>query len=166
MSLNPITPRTAVALVVGVTALAVPMGVCGQSAAQSLEGAWRVTQMVISGQTIDTPQPGLLLFTGNHYSYTLINGDQPRPDLPRGFASAPELLAVWSPFSANAGTFELSGDRMTRRAIVAKSPDAMAAGAYNEYTFRMDADTLWITTVGTEAGPTMSPSTVRYVRVR
>jgi hypothetical protein len=122
--------------------------------------------MEISGQTIDTPQPGVLLFTGGYYSYTLINGDRPRPDLPRGVASAPELLAVWSPFSATAGTFEVSGATMTRRAIVAKSPDAMAPGAFNEYTFRISADTLWITAVRTEVGLARSPATVRYTRVR
>ena len=33
-------------------------------------------------------------------------------------------------------------------------------------TFRLSADTLWITTVGTETGPDPSPTTVRYERAR
>jgi hypothetical protein len=49
---------------------------------------------------------------------------------------------------------------------VAKSPDAMAPGAFNEYTFRISADTLWITPTRTEDGPTTGASTVRYVRAR
>jgi hypothetical protein len=105
-----------------------------------------------------------LLFTGGRYSYTVINGDEPRPGLPPGVASAEALLRVWNPFSANAGTYEISGDRMIRRPIVAKDPNAMAPGAYNEYTFRMSADTLWVTTVRTEAGPARNPQTVKYVR--
>jgi hypothetical protein len=76
------------------------------------------------------------------------------------------MLGVWGPFTANAGTFEVSGDTMTRRPLVAKSPDAMARGAFNAYTFRLVADTLWVSTAGTEAGPARYPSTVRYERLR
>ena len=157
------------AFAVGLSVLLTPSGLAGQTAAQDLEGAWRVTEVVTTGpgaRTLGSPQPGLLLFTGRYYSYTLVTGEEPRPDLPRGFASAADLLTVWSPFTANAGTFEVSRSTMTRRPLVAKSPDAMVPGAFNEYTFRLSADTLWITTVGTEGGPARSPSTVRYVRVR
>ncbi|MDH3423793.1 MAG: hypothetical protein OEN00_12430, partial [Gemmatimonadota bacterium] len=115
---------------------------------------------------ITSRQPSLLLFTGRYYSYTLITGDQPRPDLPRRAATAAELLRVWNPFSANAGTFEIEGSTMTRRPIVAKSPDAMAPGAFNEYTFRLSADTLWVTAVRTEAGPAIGPATFKYERLR
>jgi len=156
------------ALAVGIAFLLSPSALEAQTE-QDLEGAWRVTEVVTSGpdaRTITTPQPGLLLFAGGYYSYTLINGDEPRPGLPPGFASAEQLLMVWNPFSANAGTFEISGDTMRRRPIVAKDPNAMAPGAYNEYTFRISADTLWITTVGTEAGPARNPPTVKYVRAR
>ena len=157
------------ALTVGVAVLLAASGLEGQQAAQGLEGAWRVTEVVTTGplgRTLGSPQPGLLLFTGGYYSYTLVTSDQPRPIPPRAFATVEDMLDVWSPFTANAGTFEVSGNSMTRRPVVAKSPDAMAPGAFNEYTFRLSADTLWVTTVGTEGGPARSPSTVRYVRVR
>jgi len=140
-----------------------------EAQAEALQGAWRVVEMVTTGpggRTIANPQPGLLLFAGRHYSYTLVNGDQPRPRPPGGFASPEQLLAAWNPFAANAGTFEIEGDRMIRRPVVAKSPEAMGPGIYNEYTFRLSADTLWTTSVGTETGPTRSPTTVRYVRDR
>ena len=157
------------AFTVGVAALLAATGLEGQQAVQDLEGAWQVTEVVTTGRigrTLRSPQPGLLLFTGNHYSYTFVTTDQPRQPPPRGFASVEEMLDVWSPFTANAGTFEVSGSSMTRRPIVAKSPDTMAPGAFNEYTFRLSADTLWVTTVGTEGGPARNPTTVRYVRVR
>ena len=154
---------------VGVAVLLAPPGVEAQSATDALQGAWQVAEVVTGGpasQTLDSPQPSLLLFTGGHYSYTLINGQQPRPDLPRRAATAAELHSVWNPFSANAGTFEVSGNTMTRRPIVAKSPDAMAPGAFNEYTYRLSTDTLWVTAVRTEAGAARNPSTYRYLRVR
>ena len=158
-----------VALAVGLAALLAPGGARGQDVAQALEGAWRVVEIDPSGpgaRTLSTPQPGLLLFVDGYYAYTLINGDQPRPTPPGGLASAEQLLAAWSPFAANAGTFEVSDSTMIRRPIVAKSPNAMGPGIFNEYTFRTSADTLWITSVGTETGPSRNPTTVRYVRAR
>lgn len=152
-----------------VAALLVPLGLEGQATAEALEGAWRVTEVVTTGPgggTLAAPQPGLLLFTGGHYSYTFVTGAEPRAPVPPGFASPTDLLDAWGPFTANAGTFEISGSTLIRRPLVAKSPDAMAPGAFNEYTFRLSADTLWVTTVGTEGGPARYPSTVRYVRLR
>ena len=155
------------ALAVVITAMLTPQGVRGQEQVPGLDGAWTITAMTASGgQVVTSPQPGVLLFTGGHYSYTLVTGDVPRPDLPRGVVTTADLLRVWNPFSANAGRFEVSGDTMIRRPIVAKNPDAMAPGAYNAYTFRLDADTLWVTTVGTESGPARNPTTVRYLRLR
>ena len=119
------------ALTVGVAVLLAASGLEGQQATQGLEGAWRVTEVVTTGaigRTLGTPQPGLLLFTGGYYSYTLVTSDQPRPIPPRGLANVEDMLDVWSPFTANAGTFEVSGNSMTRRPVVAKSPDAMAPG--------------------------------------
>lgn len=155
------------ALAVLVVVLLAPSGLESQQAAEGLEGAWRITEVMRPGtRTIDAPQPGILLFTGSYYSHQLITGAQPRPDLPTGVVSAEDILMVWNPFTANAGTFEISGNTMTRRPLVAKSPDTMAPGAFNEYTFRLSADTLWVTTVGTEGGPARNPATMRYVRVR
>ncbi|MGE0159856.1 MAG: hypothetical protein AB7T31_10640 [Gemmatimonadales bacterium] len=138
------------------------------AAAQStLEGAWRVAEVAGPGsRRVADPQPGLLLFTGRYYSYTYVTSDGPRPALPNGPATAEALVNVWNPFTANAGTFETRGDTMTRRPFVAKSPDAMGQGVFNEYLFRMVADTLWMTATRTESGATQAASTVKYVRVR
>lgn len=154
------------ALAVGIAVLWAPTGLEGQSAVPGLEGAWRVTEVTTGGQTLAAPQPGLLLFAGRHYSYTFVTSEEPRPDLPAGAVTPDMLATVWNPFTANAGTFEVSGATMTRRPIVAKSPAAMAPGAFNEYTFRLSADTLWTTATRTEGGPVRSPSTVKYIRAR
>jgi hypothetical protein len=163
-------PMRSAALAVGIAALLAPRGVRAQDVdAQALEGAWRVTELVTTeprGRTLSSPQPGLLLFTGRYYSYMLVTSDEPRPDLPTGVASVEDMLNAWNPFTANAGTFEISGSTMTRHPIVAKNPAAMAPGAFNEYRLRVRADTLWVTSVGTETGPARYPSTAKYVRVR
>lgn len=150
--------------------LAVWAWMAGAVAAQStntLEGAWRVDALIGPGsRMVEEPQPGLLLFTGRYYSYTFVTSEGPRPALPVGPATPEALVNAWNPFTANAGTYETRGEVMTRRPLVSKSPDAMAPGAFNEYTFRMSADTLWITPVRTEAGEIRAATTARYVRVR
>jgi len=158
-----------IALAWGVAAVLLPGSVTGQTDVSALEGAWRVTEMTTAGPgggSVGAPQPGLLLFTGTYYSYTFVTGDEPRPVPPRGVATMEDLLNAWGPFTANAGTFEVSDTTMIRRPVVAKSPAAMGPGIFNAYTFHVSADTLWITTVGTETGVTRNPTTVRYVRVR
>lgn len=145
-----------------------PTRALGQSPEEELQGAWQVMQLGDDDAPRPGPEwwtpPGLLLFAGNHYSYTLVT--RPRPEMPQGLASAEDLLEVWNPVTANAGTFEISGDTLTRRPMVAKNPNAMGAGVFNRYTLRLTADTLWITTVGTETGPARNPTTVRYQRLR
>ena len=115
---------------------------------------------------MEDPQPGLLLFTGRYYSYTFVTSEGPRAALPIGPATPEVLVNAWNPFTANAGTFETRGDVMTRRPLVAKSPAAMASGAFNEYTFRMSADTMWVTPTRTESGDIRAATTVRYIRAR
>jgi hypothetical protein len=134
-----------------------------------LDGAWRVVEVEYTGagaRTVQAPQPGLLLFVSGYYSYTFVTSDVPRPPLPQGPATAEDLATTWNPFTANAGTYEVSGTTMTRRPFVAKSPSAMAPGAFNEYSFLLTADTLWVTSTATEAGPIRDRSTVRYLRLR
>jgi hypothetical protein len=155
--------RGAVPALAVVAALA-PSALAAQQPVDALQGAWQIVEVSSAAGTNSSPEPGLLLFTGGYYSYTLVN--RSRPAMPGGLPTASELLAVWNPFSANAGTFELSGDTMTRRPLVAKDPRAMEPGAFNEYAFRISADTLWLTTIRTEAGPAMNPATVRFLRLR
>jgi hypothetical protein len=142
-------------------------GAAVAQSANSLEGAWRVDALIGPGTSVlEDPQPGLLLFTGRYYSYTFVTSEGPRAPLPTGPATPELLVTAWNPFTANAGTFETRGDVMTRRPLVAKSPAAMAPGAFNEYTFRMTADTMWITPTRTESGEIRTATTVRYLRVR
>jgi len=157
------------ALAICVAAVAAPRGIQSQSSVPGLDGAWRVVEVETTGpgaRTVESPQPGLLLFIGRYYSYTFVTSDGPRPLLPPGPATAEDLATLWNPFTANAGTFEVAGSTMYRRPLVAKSTDAMAPGAFNQYSFILSADTLWITTTATERGPIRNPSTVRYLRVR
>src|SRR5438105_5476482 len=96
----------------------------------TLQGVWRVTAVTTTGPNASTnsqPQPGLYIFTAKHYSIVRVNGAKPRPDVPADIdkATADELRAVWDPFTANAGTYEVAGGNLTTRPMVAKNPGVM-----------------------------------------
>ena len=81
-------------------------------------------------------------------------------------ASADELRAVWGPFVAEAGTFEVTGKNVvTMQAMVAKNPAAMTNGATSVYTYQRNGDTLTLTQTRTPSGPSAMPVTIKLVRV-
>jgi hypothetical protein len=124
---------------------------CLGAAAQmknSLQGGWRVTEQTPTGQNAQTnrnPQPGLLIFTGKYYSVMLVNSAQPRPDVPADQAqiTPAQALATFGPFTANSGTYEVSGNTLTTHPLVAKNPAIM--GGTVTYSFKVDGDTLTLT---------------------
>src|SRR6188472_2870195 len=93
--------------------------VAGRTAAPSaaepnaaVQGVWRAPQLVVPGAAGGTfkPQATLAIFHGRHYSRGEVHADQPRPLLGNpADASADQLRAVWGPFVAESGTFEVSG---------------------------------------------------------
>jgi Lipocalin-like domain len=135
----------------------------------SLTGTWRVTEAKTTGpnaRTLSSPQPGLLIFTGNHYSRMVITSDQPRTALKdQSKATAAELLATWGPFNAASGAYEISGDNLTVRPVVAKNPQVMAPGAVLVYSFKLEGHTLTITDVRNANGPVANPATITYTRI-
>jgi len=150
--------------------------VAGRSAAPSaaepnvaVQGVWRTLEVVVPGAAGGTfkPDATLAIFHGRHYSRVEVHAEQPRPLLGNpAAASADQLRAVWGPFVAEAGTFEVSGsDVITMHATVAKNPAAMRDGASSVYTYRRQGDRLTLTQLRTPAGPSAQPITVTLTRV-
>jgi hypothetical protein len=149
--------------------------VAGRSAAPSaaepnaaVQGVWRTLEVAVpgAGRTFK-PEATLAIFHGRHYSRVEVHAEQPRPLLGNpAEASADQLRAVWGPFVAEAGTFEVSGsDVITLRTAIAKNPSAMRDGASSVYKYRREGDTLTLTEVRTPAGPSAQPITVTLTRV-
>jgi hypothetical protein len=162
-------------IVISCGALIVAM-VAGRSTAPSaaepnaaVQGVWRTVEVVVPGAAGHAfkPEATLAIFQGRHYSRVEVHAEQPRPLLGNpADASADQLRAVWGPFVAEAGTFEVSGsDVITMRATVAKNPAAMRDGASSVYKYRREGDRLTLTEVRTPAGPTALPITVTLIRV-
>jgi len=129
------------------------------AAGSPLEGAWQVTD--VGGQ----PAAGLYIFTGKHYSIMFATKDRPQIDDPNK-ATADELRAMWGPMAANAGAYDVSGNLVTIRPIVAKIPVVMKPGANEVYAFRIEGDMLSLTQQRNARGVAVqNASTVRLMRV-
>ena len=106
-------------------------------------GAWRVTELAAPNQPPNTsPQPGLYVFTNQHYSMIRINGAKPLPDYPSNDkATDAEKVAVFNALYLNSGTYTVTGNVLATKAMVAKSAFAMA-GPGNQYEFTVSGNTL------------------------
>jgi hypothetical protein len=139
-----------------------------QLKASALTGAWRMTEMTRTGPNAETLKnpPGLLIFTGKYWSRMYVDSDQPRTQKRAGEkAATSELLAMWRPFVAASGTYEVSGNTLTCRALIAKNPDVMEPGNLSVYTFKIEGNTLTMTDTRNAAGTVASPRTFTYLRV-
>ena len=141
-----------VALATG--ALVVPLTLVAQNRTTPLTGVWRVTEVVTTGANPvnrNNPQPGLYLFTANHYSVTTVNTAERRKPLaplqtPGKPTDAESRTAAehWGPFTANAGTYTVKGSTLTTRPIVAKVQNVMD-GPEQVRDFKIDGTTLTLT---------------------
>jgi hypothetical protein len=152
-------------------ALLTSHAIASQTKSPSIQGVWQAVEVTIPGATprtftIPEPRPNLTVITARHYSRVQVEAEGPRPviaDVAK--ATADELRAAWGPFAAEAGTYEVTGNRITMRPVAAKNPAAMAPGAFSTWSYRLDGDTLWVTAERNQNGPIANPVTVKAVRV-
>ena len=145
--------------------------IAGQTKSPSIQGVWQAVEVTIPGPTkrtipIPEPRPNLTVITARHYSRVQVEAEGARPsvaDVTK--ASADELRAAWGPFYAEAGTYEVSGNLITLRAVAAKNPAAMMPGAFTTWSFKMEGNTLLVTVERNQNGPIADPVTVTLRRV-
>jgi hypothetical protein len=155
-------------LVVGVLT---SQGIAGQTKGGSIQGVWRVQEVTITGSQARTiafrERPNLTIITARHYSRVEVQADGPRPipaDVTK--ATADELRAVWGPFVAEAGTYDVTaGNLITMRPIASKNPAVMGPGVFIAYAYTLDGDTLALTQQRNQNGPFPNPVTFKLVRV-
>jgi hypothetical protein len=164
--------RFKVGVIVALFAMGAPVLARAQ-AAPSLQGAWRVTEVVVTGANAATnksPQPGLYVFTRQHYSIMTVNGTAPRKDFgtprdPAKLTDAEKIARyeVWDAFTANSGTYQVSGSTLTTRPLVAKNPGVMAGPAAAR-EFRIEGNTLTLIQKSAVGQP-VSETRTRLTRV-
>jgi hypothetical protein len=154
-----------------IAGLLVGHAITGQAKSSSIQGVWQAVEVTMPGPTTRTitipePRPNLTMITARHYSRVQVEADGSRPEVADvAKANADELRAAWGPFYAEAGSYEVSGDRITVRPVAAKNPAAMAPGAFTTWSYRLDGNTLWVTAERDQNGPIARPVTVKSVRV-
>jgi hypothetical protein len=130
---------TGAAQIVGLAQRAIPVS--------PVVGVWRVSQLTTTGRdgkTNPDPQPGLLIFTTQYYSFNAVTSDIPRSDLPVP-ANEKQQAEAFGPFHAVSGTYEVKGGTIIFKRIAAKNPNSMHPGNSEIYTFRMEGkDVLWL----------------------
>ena len=156
-------------LVVGAMLLVATIAVLSADGSRpDFEGVWRTAEVIVPGPSPQTFKPvaTLAIFHGRHYSRVEVHSEGARAALKDpASASADELRAVWGPFVAEAGTFDLSGNVLTMQALVAKNPAAMMHGAFTTWSFKLSGDTLLVTAEANQNGPISNPVTLKAVRV-
>jgi hypothetical protein len=151
--------------------LLISQPLAGQSNSNSIQGVWQAVEVTFTGPgartiTIPEPRPNLTILVARHYSQIHDSAERPRPILTDvSKATADDLRAAWGPFAGEAGTYEVTGNVITMRPLVAKNAAAMAPGAFVAYSYRLEGDTLWVTQQRNQNGPIANPVTIKVVRV-
>jgi hypothetical protein len=123
---------------------------------QPLQGAWHLVEVwgsdSASGEWRTTSvQPSVYLFLNGYYSIAAVGGNEKRPqmkeDATRAGLTAEEAASVWIPYTSNSGRYEMAGDQLTIRPMVALWPNFMEGGSAT-YTFTMEGERLHLWTSG------------------
>jgi hypothetical protein len=139
----------------------------GRRISTPLEGVWRHLEGRNADGSLIAISPGYYLFVDGHFALVRVNVTEPRPALPpAGTGTVEQLNAVYGPFAAQAGTYEVSGQTLTQRFLVTKNPAQMTGASFVTVSFRLRGDTLWTTNTANQDGPLTNQPTGKYLRVR
>ena len=138
---------TVVACLLSLSVLATVPSALAQ--ADKLIGVWKTTEAKLpanpeqnlEGGTLANPQPEITVFTQKHFITVGVHSEEPRPDLPQNSTDA-QLLEAWRPFTAQAGTYEVTGSTITIHTMVTKSPNLMNRKASRTRNYRFEGDVL------------------------
>ena len=93
---------------------------------------------------ITNPQPGLYVFTEQHYSFLRINGTVPLPAYPSNAkATDADKVAVFDAIFVQSGTYTVTGNMLATKVLVAKS--AFVLGSSAQYEFAVNGKELVLT---------------------
>ena len=112
--------------------------------AQDIRGVWKPVEMLVTGGAepgLHPAQPGLIIFTDQHYSYVHVQGLTARQPLSAN-PTDEERIKTWRPFVANAGTYALKDSILTVTMTISKNPNDMTGVSRNSRV-RIRGDTLW-----------------------
>ena len=129
-------------------------------AADPLAGAWEVAAIGdTSGASIDPAGPGQFIFSNGRYSAVFtVDVTERMPSATAFDPTDEEKVAQYDTIIVNSGTYEIDGDQVTLRPLVAKSPEYI--GGSSTMTFQVEGDVLMTTTQSLVSAGGGSPADV------
>ena len=115
-------------------------------AAQSMAGVWEIVRIESEfADSVNTdPQPNLMLFTDNHYSFVWSFGDSTMTGYKeRWVPTDSEKIQRYGEIIVNTGTYSVDGEKLTVYPIVAKNPEFI--GGYMIFSINWVGDRLVLT---------------------
>ena len=154
--------------------LLAPVIAFAQTKPPSIEGVWQISSVVTTGaNAVNNPkaQPSQIIFTKTHYAWVSLAGPTPRKTVtPRKDPAKPtdaEKMAeweMWNPLTAQSGTYQLSGNTLTRRPTVAKNVGVMTTNPPIVNQVKLEGNKLTLT-AKSAAGQPASETTAILTRV-
>jgi hypothetical protein len=131
--------------------------------AQALQGVWKLVETVESsgpdaGRHTQV-QPGLLTFTGRHYSLLYVRIYTPRTILAATPTDADKARA-FDEITAQTGTYSVKDTTLSYTPIVAKNPTTMTGRSFSS-TVRVRGDSLWLSSRPPSGGNQLTTTWVR-----
>jgi hypothetical protein len=156
-----------VAACVLVSAAVATQHLTAQKQGTPVEGVWRIVEQTINERTLsgETLGAGYHIYTAGHFAAVRESDVPPRPNLSAEQmekATPKEIMAIYGPFVAQMGTYEVAGDLITERVLVAKNPSNMA-GQASTRRFRVEGNTLFTEPV--KRTPGARSIVLKFVRV-
>ena len=111
-----------------------------------LSGAWKVVET----EAGPVSQPNLYIFTARHFSRMNTIGEKPRAKFKEydpAKTTPQEKLSAYDTFAANTGTYEISGNTIVFKVLLAKNPNRPD----DKLQFKVEGNMLTITNPATKA---------------
>jgi hypothetical protein len=131
-----------------------------------LIGVWKLTEVVTTGpdaRLIPNVQPMISFVNKKHMGILGYMSDKPMPELPQNPTDA-QVVAALNSLWARADTYEVNGNTVSLRNIVAKDTNTKP-GDILIARYRFEADTLLMTVISDKNGPLENPYILKFTRL-
>jgi hypothetical protein len=120
--------------------------------ANKLIGVWKITEARVVPQSgrktapreIKDPQPGILIFTRNHFSW-VDNHGEPLPDLQDKDPDLAYFATAFNQLNAFSGTYDVNGSSIIAPILVSKMPNITSQVSTLNFDFKFEGDALVLT---------------------
>lgn len=120
--------------------------------ADKLIGVWKITEARVVPQAgqktapreIKDPQPGIIIFTRNHFSWVDNHGG-PLPELQDKDPDLAYFATAFNQLTAFSGTYDVHGSSILAPIIVSKMPSITSKESSLNFDFKFEGDALVLT---------------------